>query len=107
VPSFNLSLSQPVINVVPGDFNHDGKLDVLVMMQEAGGWWGQSDMTIMGVYLGGSADGGFRELFKRTPSLTADSFRTYTLDHAIVEREPAYGFRCGRQFEAVVVGLFL
>lgn len=42
-----------VVNVVPGDYNYDGKLDLLLMGQEnPGSWWGEdADETRMQVYL--------------------------------------------------------
>ncbi|BGP13717.1 hypothetical protein JCM10213_007105 [Rhodosporidiobolus nylandii] len=50
-----------VTNVVPGDFNYDGKLDVLLMGgKNPGGWWGNDETTEMLVYLQ-QADGSFSE----------------------------------------------
>lgn len=41
-----------VVNIVPGDYNYDGKLDLLVMGQSnPGGWWGWDDTLEMRVYL--------------------------------------------------------
>lgn len=41
-----------ITNVVPGDFNYDGKLDVLLMGgKNPGGWWGNDEETEMLVYL--------------------------------------------------------
>jgi integrin alpha FG-GAP repeat containing protein 1 len=41
-----------VTNVVPGDFDYDGKLDLLVMGgKNPGGWWGNDETTEMQVYL--------------------------------------------------------
>ncbi|GAA5984638.1 hypothetical protein JCM11641_004548 [Rhodosporidiobolus odoratus] len=41
-----------VTNVVPGDFNYDGRLDVLLMGgKNPGGWWGNDEETEMLVYL--------------------------------------------------------
>ncbi|GAA5877748.1 hypothetical protein JCM1840_003347 [Sporobolomyces johnsonii] len=41
-----------ITNVVPGDFNYDGKLDVLLMGgKNPGGWWGADETTDMQVYL--------------------------------------------------------
>lgn len=54
-PNHRLSLSQKVTNVIPGDYNHDGRLDMLVMLEEKtdGGWWGTRETkTGMTVYLG-------------------------------------------------------
>ncbi|KAL7421858.1 hypothetical protein Q5752_003629 [Cryptotrichosporon argae] len=55
-PSHSLVLSSKVTNVVPGDFNHDGHLDLLVMSAQDGGWWGggSSERMNMQVYLGGT-----------------------------------------------------
>ena len=64
-PSSTLTLSSPILNAVPGDYNHDGKLDLLVMYEEGekGGWWNdnKAEKTGMQVYLGGGDNGGFRE----------------------------------------------
>ncbi|GAA6006356.1 hypothetical protein JCM10207_000615 [Rhodosporidiobolus poonsookiae] len=50
-----------VVNVVPGDFNYDGKLDLLLMGgKNPGGWWGTDEETEMLVYLQ-QADGSFSE----------------------------------------------
>ncbi|GAA5911051.1 hypothetical protein JCM6882_006862 [Rhodosporidiobolus microsporus] len=50
-----------VVNVVPGDFNYDGKLDVLLMGgKNPGGWWGNDETTEMLVYLQ-QADGSFSD----------------------------------------------
>lgn len=48
-----------IVNVVPGDFNYDGRLDVLLMGEKnPGGWWGEDETLQMQVYLQG-ADGSF------------------------------------------------
>lgn len=56
------TFTNKVLNVVPADFNHDGKLDLLVMTEQRdGGWWGGEKVTVdMSVFLGASA-GGFSE----------------------------------------------
>ncbi|WVF71448.1 hypothetical protein IAT40_006252 [Kwoniella sp. CBS 6097] len=62
-PSHTLTLSSKISNVIPGDYNHDGHLDLLVMytQEDDGSWWGGKVETLgMGVYLGGGADGGFQ-----------------------------------------------
>jgi integrin alpha FG-GAP repeat containing protein 1 len=50
--------------VVPGDFDHDGRLDLLVMTEvESGGWWGgKAEALDMTIHLGGGVGGGIREL---------------------------------------------
>jgi hypothetical protein len=60
--SFKYSLGQRIVmphdvqNIVPADYNADGRLDMLVMMRDdgAGGWWtgGGSPQTDMTVILG-------------------------------------------------------
>lgn len=42
-----------IVNVVPGDFNYDGRLDVLLMgSKNPGGWgWGDDETLDMQVYL--------------------------------------------------------
>lgn len=43
-----------VVNVVPGDFDYDGKLDLLLMggQHPGGGWWGREDSSLeLAVYL--------------------------------------------------------
>jgi len=57
-------LTTPVTNIIPGDYDHDGKLDLLVMYEEAdkGKWWkGKEARTGMTVYFGGGPKGSFRE----------------------------------------------
>ncbi|GAA5822622.1 hypothetical protein JCM11251_004321 [Rhodosporidiobolus azoricus] len=57
-----------IVNVVPGDFDYDGKLDVLLMGgKNPGGWWGNDETTEMLVYLQ-QADGTFSEPYKVDPS---------------------------------------
>lgn len=55
----SLSLSKKVLNVVPGDYNHDGRLDLLVMTEERnGGWWGGEKVKVeMQVHLGAETGG--------------------------------------------------
>lgn len=51
-------------NIVPGDYDHDGRLDLLVMYEQGdkGGWWGGSEeKTGMTVYFGGGPHGSFSE----------------------------------------------
>jgi len=46
-----------IVNVVPGDFDYDGKLDLLLMGGDhpGGGWWGRDDSQLeMAVYLQGT-----------------------------------------------------
>ncbi|WVR07022.1 hypothetical protein IAU60_004061 [Kwoniella sp. DSM 27419] len=62
-PSHTITLASKISNVVPGDFDHDGRLDLLVMyVQEVnGGWWGSKTEKLgMEVFLGGGEDGGFK-----------------------------------------------
>lgn len=41
-----------IVNVVPGDFDYDGRLDVLLMgSKNPGGWWGSDETLEMQVYL--------------------------------------------------------
>jgi len=51
-----LTVPHDISNIVPADFNGDGRLDILVMMLDEGpgGWWssGGSDQTEMRVFLG-------------------------------------------------------
>lgn len=57
-PSHNYTASSPIVNVLPADFNQDGRLDVLLMFGgEKNGWWGGASDTLgMDVILG--AEGG-------------------------------------------------
>lgn len=43
-PSAAFQHSQKVVNVVPGDFNNDGRLDLLVMSE--GGRQGETDIAV-------------------------------------------------------------
>ncbi|KAK8864374.1 hypothetical protein IAR55_001622 [Kwoniella newhampshirensis] len=74
IPSHTLSLSSKILNVVPGDYNHDGKLDLLVMYEDeadGGGWWGgKVDRLGMEVFLGGGDNGAFQIGPWRLPSST-------------------------------------
>lgn len=55
-----------VTNVVPGDFDHDGRVDLLVVGgKNPGGWWGSDQETDMQVYLQ-QPDGSFGA-FCRSP----------------------------------------
>lgn len=50
-----------VVNVVPGDYDYNGRLDVLLMGEvNPGGWWGEDVAVKMQVYLQQS-DGSFSE----------------------------------------------
>ncbi|KAI5477781.1 Integrin alpha N-terminal domain superfamily protein [Pseudohyphozyma bogoriensis] len=50
-----------IVNVVPGDYDYDGKLDVLLMGEKnPGGWWGSDDTLEMAVYLQ-KTDGTFEQ----------------------------------------------
>lgn len=52
-----------IANVVPGDFDYDGKLDVLLMgSKNPGGWWGSDETLEMQVYLQ-ETDGSFCTCF--------------------------------------------
>ncbi|WWC70229.1 uncharacterized protein I206_104179 [Kwoniella pini CBS 10737] len=58
-----LTLSSTISNIVPGDYNHDGHLDLLVMyvQNDDGGWWGSKNEKLgMEIFLGGAEDGGFQ-----------------------------------------------
>ncbi|TYJ56963.1 hypothetical protein B9479_002242 [Cryptococcus floricola] len=61
--SHTLALSSTISNIVPGDFNHDGHLDLLLMYDKSadGGWWGgKTERLGMDVHLGGGPNGGFQ-----------------------------------------------
>lgn len=52
--SQSITVPSDVQNVVPGDFDRDGRLDLLVMSHSNEGWWGGTHTrTSMDVYLGG------------------------------------------------------
>lgn len=56
-----------ITNVVPGDYNYDGRLDVLLMGgKNPGGWWGEDETVEMQVYLQQS-DGSFCTLGCSSP----------------------------------------
>ncbi|EJU05797.1 hypothetical protein DACRYDRAFT_75178 [Dacryopinax primogenitus] len=49
----SIPFSQNVVNVVAGDFSFDGRLDILVMMSQNTGSWGNQAIQVgMAVYLG-------------------------------------------------------
>ncbi|GFZ43951.1 hypothetical protein JCM24511_01671 [Saitozyma sp. JCM 24511] len=57
-PSSIVTVESTITNVVPGDFNHDGRLDLLVMYESDEGWWpSKKESTGMQVFLG-RPDGG-------------------------------------------------
>jgi len=59
-PSHTLASSSKIVNVIPGDFDHDGRLDLLVMSEEKeGSWWSEKSRIKMQVHLGAEG-GGFR-----------------------------------------------
>ncbi|BGP45902.1 hypothetical protein JCM10450v2_001737 [Rhodotorula kratochvilovae] len=81
-----------VTNVVPGDFNYDGRLDLLVMGgQNPGGWWGGDEDTDMQVYLQ-HADGSFGEPQRVDPSALAQAM---PLDATGTMRTDLLGFAPG------------
>lgn len=53
-PSHSITTSQKILNVIPMDFNHDGRMDLLVMTEEKeGSWWaGEKSRVRMQVHLG-------------------------------------------------------
>ncbi|GAA6047594.1 hypothetical protein JCM3770_001581 [Rhodotorula araucariae] len=62
-----------ITNVVPGDFNYDGRLDLLLMGgKNPGGWWGRDDDTDMQVYIQ-HANGSFGEPQAVDPSALAQA----------------------------------
>jgi integrin alpha FG-GAP repeat containing protein 1 len=64
-PSHILNLPSVVHNVIPADYNLDGRLDLLILSeaqeQSDGGWWGGSSKNELRitVNLGGGELGGF------------------------------------------------
>ena len=61
-PSHTIASSSKILNVIPGDFDHDGRLDLLMMSEEKeGSWWkGERSRLRMQVHLGAEG-GGFRK----------------------------------------------
>jgi len=61
-PAIQAPSNLKITNVVPGDFNYDGRLDLLVMSQANpnGGWWSDDEVLNMHFYkgLGESTFGG-------------------------------------------------
>lgn len=57
-----------IINVVPADFNHDGRLDLLVMYEDRqGGWWGGDKVqTLMEMFPGVGTEAGTLGTFSLT-----------------------------------------
>lgn len=55
----SVELNRKILNVIPGDYNHDGRLDLLIMTEERnGGWWGGEKIKVdMQVLLGATAGG--------------------------------------------------
>ncbi|BGO97546.1 hypothetical protein RTG_01521 [Rhodotorula toruloides ATCC 204091] len=62
-----------ITNVVPGDFDYDGKVDVLLMGgKNPGGWWGADETTEMQVYLQ-RGDGSWSEPYSIDSSALAQA----------------------------------
>ena len=59
-----LLLQHDIRNVVPGDFDHDGRQDLLVMYEHDEGWFHEKEGLSMAVYRGGGVEGGFRKSHK-------------------------------------------
>ena len=37
-----------ITNIVPGDYNHDGRLDLLIMGEDSpGGWWASNELKML------------------------------------------------------------
>jgi integrin alpha FG-GAP repeat containing protein 1 len=53
-PSHTIASSSKIVNIIPVDFDHDGRLDLLVMSEEKeGSWWkGEKSRIRMQVHLG-------------------------------------------------------
>jgi hypothetical protein len=99
--TWTVDVDQHVVNVVPGDFDHDGRLDLLVMFEDEaddGGWWGGkgSDRVGMRLYLGGGEAGAPSESWLYINYTSADMNRVGLLDTAIFDAGPACHLRCGR-----------
>ncbi|KAK3842740.1 MAG: hypothetical protein J3R72DRAFT_474554 [Linnemannia gamsii] len=79
LPTATVTIAQTppfiITNIVPGDFNHDGKLDVLVMGQ-ADPVGNPNGELMMRVYLG-NIDSGWNEKFIPVPSSTAQQPITF------------------------------
>ncbi|WVW83885.1 hypothetical protein I302_105907 [Kwoniella bestiolae CBS 10118] len=64
IPSHTLTLSSTISNMIPGDYNHDGHLDLLVIyvQEDDGHWWETKNEKLgMEVFLGGGENGGFQK----------------------------------------------
>lgn len=70
-----------VTNVVPGDYNYDGRLDLLVMGgANPGGWWGDDETVQMQVFLQRN-DGSFCQSFPASmPGLTSAPADPYAVN---------------------------
>ncbi|KAF9540003.1 hypothetical protein EC957_004705 [Mortierella hygrophila] len=79
LPNATVTIAQTppfiITNIVPGDFNHDGKLDVLIMGQADPVRNPQGEL-MMRVYLG-NIDSGWNENFITVPSSTAQQPITF------------------------------
>ncbi|ORY34008.1 hypothetical protein BCR39DRAFT_518106 [Naematelia encephala] len=100
LPSHSITLSSTILNVIPGDFNHDGRLDLLIMyLDESGGWWGsKSERTGMEIYLGGGPEGGFQEEHWVLPKATTSQPMVFDADGTL--RASLLGFEA-REEDAV------
>ncbi|KZT59740.1 integrin alpha N-terminal domain-containing protein, partial [Calocera cornea HHB12733] len=70
--SQTLGFIEDVLNVVPGDFSHDGRLDMLVMLRQSrGSWWEEVTQVGMAIYLG-QGNGLFSESALTVPGTASE-----------------------------------
>ena len=79
-PSHTIASSSKIVNVIPGDFDHDGRLDLLVMSEEKeGSWWkGEKSSIRMQVHLGAEG-GGFRKSSSHIQTMLMEGEDPWTL----------------------------
>ena len=81
-----------ITNVVPGDFDYDGKLDLLLMgAKNPGGWWGEDGTVDMQLYLQ-RTDGTFCQSTRYASLDAADSPRQRNRTRSIHQpsRNPSF-----------------
>jgi integrin alpha FG-GAP repeat containing protein 1 len=79
--SHTIASSSKIVNVIPGDFDHDGRLDLLVMSEEKeGSWWkGEKSRIRMQVHLGDEGSG-FRKSSPHIQTVLMEGEDPWTLD---------------------------
>ena len=95
-----------ITNVVPGDYDYDGRLDMLLMGQDnPGGWWADEELH-MTVHRG-QGRGQFGKIPLLAAQLASADFHvtcSCTHDNTFICNTTAYAFRCARRYACRLAG---